>query len=289
MRVSVIIPCFNAAGTISGQLEALAAQQWPEPWEIIVADNGSTDGSLAIVKAYQRRLPHLRLLDASDRSGAAHARNVGARAAHGQALAFCDADDEVASGWLIAIGEALSHHPFVAGRVETTKLNPLWVTEAYGRHPQEVGLSKICYPPFLLHAGGSTLGVQRDVHERVGGFDESLPYLEDTDYCFRIQRAGIPIIFEPAAVIHVRLRSSFWHIFRQGRHWATYNVLLYKRYRPSGTREYGRWINHLMTWIRLLGRLVKLRSQAELGRWVWHCAWQIGRLEGSLKFGVPPV
>ncbi|MBF2059991.1 glycosyltransferase family 2 protein, partial [Fischerella thermalis] len=43
MKVSVIIPCLNAAETIGVQLEALANQQWSQPWEVIIADNGSTD------------------------------------------------------------------------------------------------------------------------------------------------------------------------------------------------------------------------------------------------------
>jgi glycosyltransferase involved in cell wall biosynthesis len=289
MKLSVVIPCYNAARTITGQLEALASQKWSEPWELIVADNGSTDDSVAIVKSYQARVPALRIVDASDRQGAAHARNAGAQVACGHALAFCDADDEVGSGWLAAMGQALSRDPFVAGRMEMAKLNPSWVTEAYGRHPQEVGLQRIWYPPYLPHAGGSTLGVQRAVHEMVGGFDESLPYLEDTEYCFRIQRTGIGMTFVADAVVHVRLRGSCRDIFRQGRCWARYNVLLYKRYRPSGTREYGRWLDHMRNWAGLLWRLVKLRRQAEFRRWVWQCAWQIGRLEGSLRFGVPPV
>src|SRR6266545_10527 len=108
MKLSVVVPCFNSAKTIAIQLEALANQTWSEPWEVIVADNGSTDSSVAIAESYKKRLPHLRIVDASDRRGAGHARNVGAAAAAGDLLAFCDADDEVAPGWLSAMGQALS-------------------------------------------------------------------------------------------------------------------------------------------------------------------------------------
>src|ERR1700756_5684791 len=99
MKLSVIIPCYNVGDNIAAQLEALAGQQWSEPWEVIVADNGSTDNSLQVVRECARRLPELRIIDASGKAGAAHARNVGARAATGDYLAFCDADDEVAPGW----------------------------------------------------------------------------------------------------------------------------------------------------------------------------------------------
>ena len=112
MKLSVIIPCLNAANTIAVQLDALAAQQWDQPWEVIVADNGSTDDSIAIIERYKTTLPHLRIADASARRGQPYALNVGAMAATGEALAFCDADDEVAPGWLSAMGEALSKHDF---------------------------------------------------------------------------------------------------------------------------------------------------------------------------------
>jgi len=72
MKLSVIIPCFNAATTV--QLEALAHQHWCEPWEVIVSNNGSTDETVAIVEQYQEKLSNLRIVDSSDQRGAAHAR-----------------------------------------------------------------------------------------------------------------------------------------------------------------------------------------------------------------------
>ena len=54
MKLSVVIPCFNAASTIAAQLEALSKQQCSDTWEIIIADNGSTDETLNIVREYQQ-------------------------------------------------------------------------------------------------------------------------------------------------------------------------------------------------------------------------------------------
>src|SRR3712207_4277359 len=86
LKLSVVIPCLNAASTIAVQLAALSRQSWPGEWEVIVADNGSTDRSRRIAESYGDRLPGLRVVDASDRRGQAHARNLGAAAATGDAF-----------------------------------------------------------------------------------------------------------------------------------------------------------------------------------------------------------
>ena len=169
MKLSVIVPCYNEANTIATQLEALTKQAWSEPWEVIVSDNGSTDYSLAIVETYRSKLPHLRIVDASTKRGAPHAINVGVQAATGGAIAVCDADDEVAPGWVAAIGEALARHDFVASRFDFTKLNEPWAIAArscgYGTCGQENGLQKIGHPPYLLFAGGCGLGVKKSIHD----------------------------------------------------------------------------------------------------------------------------
>src|SRR5215204_55226 len=176
--LSVVIPVFDAAGVVSGQLEALAKQEWSRPWELVVADNGCTDGTIDVVERWRDRMPSLRIVDASDRRGPAHARNVGVGEARSEAVAFCDADDEVAPGWVAAMGEALSRHALVACRSDPTKLNERWVAET--REAQPAGaLSTVPFPPFAPYAGSGGLGVKKSLHERLGGFDESMPVLED--------------------------------------------------------------------------------------------------------------
>jgi glycosyltransferase involved in cell wall biosynthesis len=292
MKLSVIIPCYNAAHTIATQLEALAKQQWSESWELIISDNGSTDQTLTIVAEYRDLLPNLEVVDASDLRGAAHARNVGASIAKADALAFCDADDEVGERWVFAMSEALSRHDFVASRFEVEKLNPPWVVEGRG-NPQKDGLHEIWYPPYLPHAGCSGLGVKRALHEAVGGFDESLPFLEETDYCFRIQLRGTELHFTPDAIVHIRFRDTYGGIYRQARNYAEYNVLLSKRYRFSDTNWSSRKLlickQYASKWIRLMRLLPRTVTSAGRARWVWSLGWQIGRLKGSIKHRVPPV
>jgi glycosyltransferase involved in cell wall biosynthesis len=287
MNLSVIVPCYNAEATISMQLDALANQHWSEPWEVIVSNNGSTDGTRTVIERYQERYSHFRVVDAYDWQGSAHARNVGARFATGEALAFCDADDAVAPGWVEAIGEALAKHAFVASQMEWKKLNPPW-TYRHCPKPQQDGLQVLWYPPYLPHAGGSGLGIKRSLHDTVGGFDESLPRLMDTDYCLRVQRLGVKLHFAPNAVVHVRHRDTVSGMFHQTRLWAKYNVLLYKRYCGPGERVVRPWVRHVYAWARIVRSLPQLRSSGGRIRWLRRLSWHVGSLQGSIRYLVPP-
>jgi glycosyltransferase involved in cell wall biosynthesis len=290
VRLSIVIPCYNAADTIGAQLDALAKQHWQEPWEVLVSDNGSSDNSREVVQSYRERLPNLQLVDSADRPGSAHARNVGAHAATGDAILFCDADDEVGVGWLAAMGEALLVHSFVASRMEFQKLNNPGIASHFRSHPQTKDLQKLWYPPYLSHAGGSGLGVKRLLHEAVSGFDESLMRLMDTDYCLRIQLRGIPFHFVPNAVIHVRCKNNSSDSFRQARLWGEYNVLMYKRYRPPGRGEQWRgWKNHAIGWRNLFQSTAHLWTTEERMWWMWRLGWQVGILNGSVKHRVSPI
>lgn len=279
------MPCHNAAETIVCQLDALARQQWPGTWECVVADNRSSDDSRKIVADYQDRLPGLRLVDATERAGAAYARNVAVRHARGDLLVFCDADDLVADGWLAAMAEALRSQQLVACRVETRKLNPPWL---HG-HEQEHALQTIWYPPWLSHAGGGTLGCWRSLFDQLGGFDETMTYLEDTEFCFQAQLRGIPMGFVPDAVVHIRRRSSLLEHYRQSRNYAAYNVILAKRYEISNDGWWESQRQYLREWRDLLRSVSGLRGLQQRYAWVWQFGRQMGRLEGQLRCGGRPV
>ena len=288
-KLSVIIPCLNAANTIAAQLEALASQRCSEPWEIIVSDNGSSDNSRAVIHSFMDRISNLRVVDSSDRRGPAHARNVGARNAAGESLAFCDADDEVGFGWVAAMGQALSKHDFVACRWDIKKLNEPSLQKSRGGNPQEKGLQIIWYPPYLPHAGGGGLGIKRSIHEAIDGFDESLGILEDTDYCFRVQNAGVKLEFVPEAVIHVRFRDNSAAVFNQTRLWAKYNVFLYKKYRPSGMKVPQAWQRYLTDWKPILRLFPRIHRRSKRQIFLRLLGWQIGQMQGCIKCVTSPT
>lgn len=285
MRLSVICPCRNGAKTIGEQLDALAAQEWDGDWELVVADNGSTDATLEIVERYRARLPALLVVDASERRGTPHAMNAGARSATGDAFAFVNDDDVVAEGWLAAMGEALRAHELVAGRLEHDRLNAPWMSELRGR-PQVDRLSYV-EGGELPFAFGMTIGVSRRLHEAISGFDvEMEPAGEDVDYSWRLQRAGASFHFVPEAVSHYRLRTGLRSIFRQGRGYGEGLVLVYRKHRGSGLERPNPWRRGLRGWLGVARSLLRARNKAGLARFAWNLGWRTGMLAGSLKHRV---
>lgn len=280
MKLSVIIPCLNAADTIAAQLNALANQYWSEPWEVIISDNGSTDETLSIIEQYREQLPDLRIVDSSDRRGSAHARNMGVQAALSESIAFCDADDEVAQGWVGAMGEALEKFDLTACKIEDQKLNGLWVKES-GFTPPSNGIPRVL--DFLPAAATWGLGIRRSLHTAIGGFDEEMYKLVDIDYCWRAQLKGAKINFVPDAVVHYRYTSSPAGKFRKARLDGKHHVLLFHKYRKSGM-PWRSWKAGIKSWLTMLKWLPHLRTEGQRLAWIHQMGINIGRLEGSLKY-----
>jgi glycosyltransferase involved in cell wall biosynthesis len=283
MELSVVLSVRNGARTIGRQLEALAGQRWDAAWELVVSDNGSTDETRAIVERYRDRLPSLRVIDASARVGLPHSRNAGVAAAAGEAIAFCDDDDEVADGWVAAMGEVLRHDELVAGRLDLERDNEPWAIQVRG-NPQEDSLPEWGFVPYLPFAFGCTIGVSRRLHESVGGFDELLvPAGEDMDYCWRLQQAGATIRFVPAAVTYYALRHDLQGIYRQARNYGLGNVLVYEKHRRLGMPAAPRPLaTGLRKWLALPKHLALGWSKRRRA----HAAWQLGLRTGMLRGAV---
>ncbi|WP_198805871.1 glycosyltransferase family 2 protein [Leptolyngbya sp. BL0902] len=278
MKISVVIPCFNGASVIDKQLEALT-QQTVSPYEVIVADNGSTDNSQAIAEQYRDRLPGFKVIDAAGVKGASHARNRGAIAVTGDCLAFCDADDVVGKRWMEALDLAFRSHDFLACRLDYEKLNHDTTNTAQTNDLQNFRT------PFYPFAGGCGLAIRKAIHDAVGGFDESVLYLEDADYCIRVQMAGYPLVFVPDAVVHYRYaegKSSLLGTcranYRKAHNWGYGLATLYLRYRNQGMKLYGlppRLVLIPLWGLRVLGSGFNPHS-------VWRLGWHMGVVEGLL-------
>ena len=104
------------------QLDALAGQTTSRAFEVIVADNGSTDDTVAVAESYADRFTRFEVVDAGARRGASYARNQGAGRARGELLVFCDSDDIVHDAWLKTMASAWQPGSIVAGRIYPLRL-----------------------------------------------------------------------------------------------------------------------------------------------------------------------
>jgi glycosyltransferase involved in cell wall biosynthesis len=277
-ELSVVIPARDAAATIDAQLEALLGEDWSRPWELVVADNGSRDATRAIVGRYAARDHRVRLVDASDRPGVAHCRNVGLASARAGAIAMCDADDVVGRGWVRAMATALGEHEFVTGPLDVDELNPAWVADVRGR---AITAGPGDFRGVFPFAHSCNLGVRKAVVERWGGFDERLDTGEDVELSFRLWRAGVALTYEPGAVVHYRYRLTLGGLWDQARRHARVGPWLERHVRAAGVAvpPTGEW----RRWLWLLRHAGLLTSRAGRAHWVSVAGGRVGRLEGRWR------
>jgi glycosyltransferase involved in cell wall biosynthesis len=261
--------CKNEARHLSTMLTSLTRQSWEGNWEVIIADNGSTDDTRSIAESFSTRLPGLMVVDASARRGAAYARNRGVEHSSGGKLLFLDGDDEVGDGYVAAMANALDTHVLVSAQLELERLNPPWSLKVeldrtrggqQGALPAEFG--------FLPYAGGGAMGIRRTVFDEVGGF-RLQPTFEEADLCWRVQLAGYPPpVFADGATLHYRLPDSLRSEYRRGRDYVRGQLALYELYRGRGMRSPHRvTLRHLAGALRRVGTMEGAAlTAATLGR-----------------------
>jgi glycosyltransferase involved in cell wall biosynthesis len=237
--VSVVMPAYRAAATIPAQLNALAEQDFDEPWEVVVVDDASPDATADIAESYRSRLPMLRVVRLPENCGQNHARNVGAAQSTGPLLLFCDADDVVTPGWVRGLVAALQIGDAAAGSFEVDSLNPRrLISQEYKPRPGQTDPG----PPahLLPSASSSSCGVRKKVWEALGGFDERIRWGggDDTDFFWRLQLAGYHIAAAPDALVARRLRPTLRSSIRQEFSYAYAVAQLERSYGPHRPRAF---------------------------------------------------
>jgi GT2 family glycosyltransferase len=297
VEVSVIIPAYNASATVIEQLEAVTQQRGCPPFEVVVADNGSGDSTAALVERFTAPVD-VRLVHALGRRGASHARNVGALAARGRTLAFCDADDVVDESWLAHLLRAHreSERVIVAGRLSTDH-NDHVVRASYGvgaAERENPGASAALAPfaGFLPTVGSGNFAVSRDDFLRVGGMDESYRGgSEDTDFAWRAQLAGSTVVAAPHACVRYRLRSTGRALFCQQRRYQRERILLWVRFKDRGMHGPSLRFSILGTVRGLLTSPAWAWSRNRRLPALWLLGGHVGAVEGMLRYrwpGRPP-
>ncbi len=203
IRLSVIMPCLNAGGTLRRAIEALWAQDAPPgSFEIVVVDDGSTDGTSEIAGGCRGPVP-IRVVRQPNR-GIASARNRGATEASGEVFLFMDPDVFAHTGMVIAhlrnYDDAAAMRT-VQGR---TIPDPDTITTPFMHTSNLVPDLTVRRRENLspYHVVGRNFSITRTAFERIGGFDEGFTGygLEDVELAFRFHEAGGRILYEPEAL-----------------------------------------------------------------------------------------
>ena len=191
-RVSVIIPAYNAVATIAGTLDSVLAQTFQD-FEIICVDDGSTDGTLPIIKQYGARV---RLIEQTN-SGPAAARNNGARNSSGEYLAFLDADDVWMPQFLERALAALDNDPSLSlvycncalADSEGVALDTSLVGNGFDHAPSLDELLTRLWPIMP-----SAALVRRSAYDNCGGYRDALKgasfRFEDVDFWIKMREQG---------------------------------------------------------------------------------------------------
>lgn len=212
---SVVVPVYNGARTIVRCLDALAAQTVaPECYEVIVVDDGSTDGTAELVENWRARHPYIKLtLRRQANGGPAAARNHGAEVAQSPLLLFTDADCAPVPEWI-----ALITAPFQSAEVigvkgayvtAQTSLVARFVQAEYeDRYDRMIGQPQIDFIDTYSAA------YRRSVFVENRGFDTALRICEDQEFSFRLAQKGYRLVFAPAAQVahlHDRDLGEYFH------------------------------------------------------------------------------
>jgi len=208
VAISVVIPCHNAVATVAETIRSALAQEVDK--EVIVVDDGSTDGSAAIVRSFGE---DIRALFTPNR-GASAARDSGTRMARGQFLQYLDSDDLLAAGTLAARLAALHDSGADVAFTDWQKLVP--TAEA----TYEVG--------DVVHANAAALACDADVAtatsefwlppvallyrkaivDRIGGWNAGLPVIQDARFLFDAARHGSRFVHVPGVGGYYRVRPD---------------------------------------------------------------------------------
>ncbi len=255
MVLSIIIVSYNARADLLRCLDSLRAAPPAATHEIIVVDNGSTDGSVEAA----RRIDGVRVIEAGANLGFARANNIGIRESTGTALLLLNSDTVVPPGAVNHLLAELDRDASVAvvgprlvdgnGRAELSfgrmigPLNELRQKRLARSGAVETLTRQRQYPDWV---SGACLLVRRSDAEKVGGLDERFfMYTEDVDFCAAIRARGRRILFTPdVEVVHLRGRSAATVPDATREHYRRSQVAFYEKHHPL-------WVPLLKLYVRI--------------------------------------
>jgi GT2 family glycosyltransferase len=240
-KVSVVVCVYNGERTLSACLASLEKLNYPN-YEVIVVNDGSTDGSEKIAEGYQ----YIRLIN-QENKGLSEARNVGIQASSGEIIAFTDADCTADADWLTYLVARFQSSDFAA--VGGPNLSPpddsmiaTCVAVSPGA-PAHVLLDD----EVAEHIPGCNMAFRREALQAIAGFDPIFRAAgDDVDVCWRLQNKGYKIGFSPAAVVWHFRRNTIRDYLKQQRGYGKAETLLFFKH-PTRFNVLGqsRWFGRI--------------------------------------------
>ncbi len=225
--ISIIIPAYNAEDTVGACIESLLTQRTDSPFEILLVDDGSTDGTAETASRY----PEVKVLRQSN-AGAGVARNLGAREAQGWMLLFIDADCVATPGWLEALENALRSG--ADGAKGTLLTNQPELVARFTQLEYEDRYDRMRPQRQINFIDMGSAAYRRDVMLEVGqgGFDVSYPgaSVEDQELSFRLAKLGCDLRFVPDATVYHQHPSTVKAYARRKFNIGRWKVLVHLRH-----------------------------------------------------------
>ena len=218
--ISVVIPCLNEVGYIESTLQSLIRQEDPrEPWEVIVADGGSDDGTRMCLDEMSQQHANVRWVDNLLKT-TPNALNLGIEEARGDTIIILGAHAEVDTDFLIRNAELLKAHPesgCVGGVVEQVhgSASSRRIGAAMST-PFGVGDARFRTGGASGHVDTVAFGAYRkSVFEEIGLFDSALTRNQDDELNYRLLKSGWRIWFDPRIRSRYHVRSTYPQLLRQ--------------------------------------------------------------------------
>ncbi|WP_432491951.1 glycosyltransferase [Kineococcus gypseus] len=281
-EVSVTVCFASNRDTLGETIASLQRQRDAPPFELLLVSNATHDDSVQVALEAARGLP-VRVVECVSAGYDSNARNVCmVESAAGKTL-FLDSDDTVNEDYVAAMSAALDTSSMVTAVWDVRSINA-------GRFPELAG-APAADPsrwPFRhqgwTFAPGGTLGFRREVPERIGGFDRTLLFGANNEWCFRAFAAGHPITAVPAAVVHYRLRPQARQALRQRYRWGASEVAAAKAAEGYGMpRRTGLRAAGAGTCARLLRRLATVRGSYDWYDFLSMLGQAAGHVTGSVR------
>jgi len=229
--VSVVIPVLNGAGFINRCLDSVVRLDYPETsFEVLVVDNGSTDGTVEMVRAFQGNNPQVKLHFEKIKSSYA-ARNLGIMNAKGKIIAFTDVDCIVDRKWLVNLVKRFSGGSIggVAGEILPDRGDS--IVERYTTKAGILSQKRTLSFEFLPYPQTANVAYKRELFDRIGYFDNVISG-GDADFAWRVQlKTGYKISYAPDAVVFHKHRTDLRGLFKQQFKYGCGTKLLCEKYK----------------------------------------------------------